>query len=100
MISPALLAQALPSAGSGVDWLYQFTNNLTNLTTQNGGALTQLGLIELSCIALFTLISSRPAFGMRLLSTASTVDTSDPLRGASTTRTRLSSAIRDLQTNL
>jgi len=24
------------SAGSGVDWLYQFTNNLTNLTTQNG----------------------------------------------------------------
>ena len=57
MGSPVLLAQALPSASSGVDWLYQFTNNLTNLTTQNGGALTQLGLIELSCIALFTLIS-------------------------------------------
>jgi type IV secretion system protein VirB6 len=57
MISPTLLAQALPSATSGVDWLYQFTNNLTNLTTQNGGALTQLGLTELSCIALFTLIS-------------------------------------------
>ena len=57
MISPTLLAQALPSASSGVDWLYQFTNNLTNLTTQNGGALTQLGLTELSCIALFTLIS-------------------------------------------
>ncbi len=58
MIFPTmLLAQALPSASSGVDWLYQFTNNLTNLTTQNGGALTQLGLTELSCIALFTLIS-------------------------------------------
>lgn len=57
MISPAFLAQALPSASSGVDWLYQFTNNLTNLTTQNGGALTQLGLTELSVIALFTLIS-------------------------------------------
>jgi type IV secretion system protein VirB6 len=57
MISPTLLAQALPSASSGVDWLYQFTNNLTNLTTQNGGALTQLGLTELSAIALFTLIS-------------------------------------------
>src|SRR6201985_1605376 len=56
-ISPAVLAQALPTAGSGVDWLYQFTNNLTNLTTQNGGALTQLGLIELSCVALFTLVS-------------------------------------------
>jgi len=57
MVSPVVLAQALPSASSGVDWLYQFTNNLTNLTTQNGGALTQLGLTELSCISLFTLIS-------------------------------------------
>src|SRR3984957_3532879 len=57
MVSLAVLAQALPSSSSGVDWLYQFTNNLTNLTTQNGGALTQLGLTELSCISLFTLIS-------------------------------------------
>ncbi|WP_263378474.1 hypothetical protein [Granulicella paludicola] len=52
-----LLAQSLPTASSGVDWLYQFTNNLTNLTTQNGGALTQLGMTELSCISLFMLIS-------------------------------------------
>ena len=52
-----LLAQALPSASSGVNWLYQFTNNLTNLTTQNGGALTQLGLTELSAISLFVLVS-------------------------------------------
>jgi TrbL/VirB6 plasmid conjugal transfer protein len=57
MVSTVLLAQALPSASSGVDWLYQFTNNLTNLTTQNGGALTQVGLTELSCISLFALIS-------------------------------------------
>ena len=57
MVSVIFLAQTLPSTSSGVDWLYQFTNNLTNLTTQNGGALTQLGLIELSVIALFTLIS-------------------------------------------
>jgi len=57
MVSVTLLAQTLPSTSSGVDWLYQFTNNLTNLTTQNGGALTQLGLTELSCISLFTLIS-------------------------------------------
>ena len=57
MVSPTLLAQALPTTSSGVDWLYQFTNNLTNLTTQNGGALTQFGLTELSAIALFTLIS-------------------------------------------
>src|SRR5580698_5529430 len=57
MASAILLAQALPSASSGVDWLYQFTNNLTNLTTQNGGALTQFGLAELSCISLFMLVS-------------------------------------------
>ncbi len=57
MASIAMLAQALPTASSGVDWLYQFTNNLTNLTTQNGGALTQLGLTELSCISLFVLVS-------------------------------------------
>ncbi len=57
MVSLAVLAQALPSTSSGVDWLYQFTNNLTNLTTQNGGALTQFGLTELSCISLFVLVS-------------------------------------------
>ena len=51
MSSIVLLAQALPSASSGVDWLYQFTNNLTSLTTQNGGALTQLGMTELACIS-------------------------------------------------
>jgi type IV secretion system protein VirB6 len=57
MTTTVLFAQALPSASSGVDWLYQFTNNLTNLTTQNGGVLTQLGMIELSCVSLFVLIS-------------------------------------------
>ena len=57
MASIVLLAQALPTASSGVDWLYQFTNNLTNLTTQNGGALTQLGMTELACISFFMLVS-------------------------------------------
>jgi type IV secretion system protein VirB6 len=56
-MSIAFLAQALPTASSGMNWLYQFTNNLTNLTTQNGGALTQLGLTELSCIAFMKLVS-------------------------------------------
>src|ERR1700743_253863 len=56
-MSIAVLAQALPSASSGMNWLYQFTNHLTNLTTQNGGALTQLGVTELSAIAFFKLIS-------------------------------------------
>ncbi len=46
-MSIAIVAQFVPSAG--MNWLYQFTNNLTNLTTQNGGALTQLGVTELSC---------------------------------------------------
>ena len=57
MASVMALAQALPSTSSGVDWLYQFTNNLTNLTTQNGGALTQFGAVELSAISLFVLVS-------------------------------------------
>ena len=57
MVSIMALAQALPSTSSGVDWLYQFTNNLTNLTTQNGGALTQFGAVELSAISLFVLVS-------------------------------------------
>ena len=48
MASVMALAQALPTTSSGVDWLYQFTNNLTNQTTQNGAALTQLGLTELA----------------------------------------------------
>ena len=43
------LALALP----GTDWLYQFTNNLTALTTANGGALTNLGITLLSTIAFF-----------------------------------------------
>lgn len=56
-MSIAVLAQAIPSASAGMNWLYQFTNNLTNLTTQNGGALTQLGVTELSAIAFFKLVS-------------------------------------------
>jgi TrbL/VirB6 plasmid conjugal transfer protein len=56
-MSIAVLAQAVPTASAGMNWLYQFTNNLTNLTTQNGGALTQLGLTELSAIAFFKLVS-------------------------------------------
>lgn len=52
-----MLLQTMPSTSSGVDWLYQFTNNLTDLTTQNGGALSQFGAVELSFISLFTLIS-------------------------------------------
>ena len=47
------LALALP----GTDWLYQFTNNLTALTTANGGALTNLGITLLSTIAFFQLVN-------------------------------------------
>lgn len=56
-MSIAVLAQAVPSASAGMNWLYQFSNNLTNLTTQNGGALTQLGVTEFSAIAFFKLVS-------------------------------------------
>ena len=51
-------APPLGSSGSaGVDMLYTFSNNLTNLTTQNGGALTKVGLTELSFISLMVLVS-------------------------------------------
>jgi len=48
----SILAFAVP----GVDWVYQFVNNLTDLTTANSGALTALGLAELSFIALLMLV--------------------------------------------
>jgi len=51
------LAMSLPNAGPGVDWLSQFAANLSNLTTQNGGALTQIGLTELSFVSLMVLVS-------------------------------------------
>ena len=46
------LAQGLP----GTDWFYQFTNNLTALTTANGNALTSFGLTLLSFIAFMQLV--------------------------------------------
>ena len=51
----AMLAQ-LPGPNPNLNWLYQFSQNLSNLTTQNGGALTQLGMTELSFVSLMVLI--------------------------------------------
>src|SRR5579875_871308 len=39
------------------DWLAVFAQNLTNLTTQNGGVLTSFGMTELSFVALMMLVS-------------------------------------------
>lgn len=39
-----------------VDWLAQFTQSLTDLTLQNGGALSNFGMLLLSFIATMTLI--------------------------------------------
>jgi hypothetical protein len=50
-------AQVGSSGSAGVDWLYQFSNNLTNLVTANGGALTNVGLMELSFISFIALVS-------------------------------------------
>ena len=54
LASPALLVQI--GTSSGVDWLYQFTNNLTNLTTQNGDALASVGMALLAFISLIKLV--------------------------------------------
>jgi type IV secretion system protein VirB6 len=45
------------AAVTGYDWLYEFANNLTNLVTANGGALTSVGLLELSFISFIVLVS-------------------------------------------
>ncbi|RRA50453.1 type IV secretion system protein [Acidipila sp. EB88] len=57
-MNPALLAQTLTTDTTygSVNWLYQFTNNLTDLTTQHADVLTSLGTTELSFIALLMLV--------------------------------------------
>ncbi len=60
MFASSVAANAAPlgsSGNAGVDWLYQFANNLTALTTANGGALTSVGLTELSFISFVVLVS-------------------------------------------
>jgi hypothetical protein len=51
------VAALVLQAPAGVDWLAVFTDNLTNLTTQNGGALTAFGMAELSFISLMVMIN-------------------------------------------
>jgi hypothetical protein len=46
----------MPTA-AGVDWLSVFANNLTNLTTVNGGVLTSIGFSLLSVTALAQLVN-------------------------------------------
>lgn len=52
-----VLLHPAPLAAAGVNWLYEFSNNLTNLVTANGGVLTSVGLTELSFISFIVLIS-------------------------------------------
>ena len=53
----SLSALTLFQSAAGTDWLSVFTQNLTNLTTQNAGALTSFGMTELSFIALMVMIN-------------------------------------------
>ena len=46
----------LLSIGGGTDWLAVFTQNLDTLTTQNGGALSQLGTLLLAFVSLMMLV--------------------------------------------
>lgn len=57
-MNPALLAQTLNGSTTNdtINWLYQFTNNLTDLTTQHSDVLTSLGTAELSFIATIMLV--------------------------------------------
>src|SRR5271163_831634 len=58
MILHSLASSAffLQTTAPGVDWLYQFTNNLTNLTTQNGDALSSVGMTLLAFVSLIKLV--------------------------------------------
>jgi hypothetical protein len=56
-LTASLFALALFQSAAGTDWLSVFTQNLSNLTTQNAGALTSFGMTELSFIALMVLIN-------------------------------------------
>jgi TrbL/VirB6 plasmid conjugal transfer protein len=55
-LSLASSAFFLQTSAPGVDWLYQFTNNLTNLTTQNGDALSSVGMSLLAFVSLMKLV--------------------------------------------
>src|ERR1700761_8733715 len=55
-VSLASSAFFLQASAPGVDWLYQFTNNLTNLTTANGDALSSVGMSLLAFISLIKLV--------------------------------------------
>lgn len=59
---PTHVVSTLALAVPGTDWLYQFVNNLTALTTANGGALTSLGVTLLSFIAFMQLIKMVVSF--------------------------------------
>lgn len=74
-----MLAQGLP----GVDWFYQFTNNLTALTTQNGNALTSFGMTFLSFIALMQLVKMVVNFNLPNMSFSLN---SSPLEGGEIVR--------------
>lgn len=59
-----VLAQGVP----GTDWFYQFTNNLTALTTANGSALTSFGMTMLSFIAFMQLVKMVVNFSLSNMS--------------------------------
>lgn len=52
----AMLAMYQIPNAQGVDWLSVFAQNLSNLTTQNGGVLTSVGMSLLSFVALMMLV--------------------------------------------
>ena len=61
---PILLSQVSAST-PGVDWLYEFSTNITALTTENGDALSQVGITFLSFIAVVKLMSMVIQFQMQ-----------------------------------
>ncbi len=67
--------------GGGTDWLGVFTTNLDNLTTQNGGALSQIGTLFLTFVATMMLIKMVVQWNTASMSFSINPLFSSPLQG-------------------
>ena len=67
--------------GGGTDWLGVFTTNLDNLTTQNGGALSQIGTLFLTFVATMMLIKMVVQWNTASMSFSVNPLFSSPLQG-------------------
>lgn len=69
------------SIGGGTDWLAVFTTNLDTMTTQNGGALSQIGTLFLTFVALMMLVKMVVQWNAATMSFSINPHYAHPLQG-------------------